>query len=365
MSRTVFIVGAGASAEAGAPVMADFLDRADALRRSGAPVLSRDEQASFDLVFKGIGALRAAHSKAALDVDNLESVFGAFEMARLVGRLAPLTAEEVAELNPAMRKVIVTTLERSLTLPVRERRVRPPDPYEQFGRLVGKISDSRSLLEPICFITFNYDLSLDYMLHYHNTGVDYCFESEPKSGVPLMKLHGSVNWGRCAECKQIAPWTLGAFFRKFSYERLPWDESLRTVTLDVGRHLAHYEHCKGKPCDPHPVIVPPTWNKAEYQQVSNVWRHAARHLAEAENVIVIGYSLPESDQFFRYLFALGTIGDGRPQRFWLIDPDPRGNVAGRFQELLGPSFKARFQSIRHPFSAALSVLYDQLPLPRD
>jgi len=107
VSRTVFIIGAGASAEAGAPLMNDFLDRAENLRRSRDSRFSAEEQKSFDLVFKAINALRAAHSKAELDTENLESVFGAFEMARLSGRLGSLTREEVVELNPSMRRLIV------------------------------------------------------------------------------------------------------------------------------------------------------------------------------------------------------------------------------------------------------------------
>jgi hypothetical protein len=34
--------------------------------------------------------------------------------------------------------------------------------------------------------------------------------------------------------------------------------------------------------------------------LSSVWRAAATHLAEAENVFIIGYSLPDTDEFFRY-----------------------------------------------------------------
>jgi hypothetical protein len=38
-----------------------------------------------------------------------------------------------------------------------------------------------------------------------------------------------------------------------------------------------------------------------------VWRTAAQHLSEAEHIFIIGYSLPETDQFFRYLYGLGTV----------------------------------------------------------
>ena len=32
-------------------------------------------------------------------------------------------------------------------------------------------------------------------------------------------------------------------------------------------------------------------------------------------------SLPASDHFFRYLYALGTVGDLRLKRVWVFDPD--------------------------------------------
>jgi NAD-dependent SIR2 family protein deacetylase len=359
MSRTVFILGAGASVDSGAPTMAGFIDKADALRR-GPPGLAKEDQQSFDLVFRGINALRAAHSKATLDIDNIESVFGAFEMARLAGRLAPLNGDEVAALNPAMRRLIVTTLGRSIRLPVRGRQVDPAVPYSDFGSLVARIQ--RSNLGPVSFITFNYDLNLDYMLHFKLGGADYCFDDAPGPGVPLMKLHGSVNWFRC-KCGTIAPWGLQAFLKSFNWDRALLTDKVEWVDgLDLAPHVKHFEHCAGQPCEPDPIIVPPTWNKSEYHQVANVWKHAAHHLSDAENIIVIGYSLPESDQFFRFLFALGTIGDGRPQRFWIIDPDPGGAVETRFRALLGQAFESRFTPYKHPFVDGVRVLNSVLRL---
>jgi hypothetical protein len=85
MSETVFIMGAGASKAAGAPLMNDFLDVADALRKK-----ARD--ADFDLVFRGRDALQLVLPKATMDLLNLESVFAAFEMAKTFVPLgSPLT----------------------------------------------------------------------------------------------------------------------------------------------------------------------------------------------------------------------------------------------------------------------------------
>ena len=46
-----------------------------------------------------------------------------------------------------------------------------------------------------------------------------------------------------------------------------------------------------------------------------------------------GYSLPEADMFFRYLYAVGTIGEASLRRVWVFNPD--AGVKPRFSALLG------------------------------
>ncbi len=114
-----------------------------------------------------------------------------------------------------------------------------------------------------------------------------------------------------------------------------------------------------------PVIVPPTWNKTQhYHQISPVWRRAAQHLSEAEVIVVFGYSLPETDQFFRYLYAWGTVGDAILKCFLVVDPDPSGQVVSRFQSLLGPGAKNRFIHIKKKFGEALYEVFSRRELQR-
>ncbi len=79
MAKTVFILGAGASRHAGAPLMNEFLERAWGLPATSN--LGAEAPRHFALVRKGINALQLAHSKGDLDIWNLEAVFDAFEMA--------------------------------------------------------------------------------------------------------------------------------------------------------------------------------------------------------------------------------------------------------------------------------------------
>lgn len=209
-------------------------------------------------------------------------------------------------------------------------------------------------LGPISFITLNYDIATDFMLHYYNFGTDYCFGAPQAGHMPLMKLHGSVNWARCSVCGQVIPWHLPDFFRTHDFlVSQMLQQAAESRRFPFGTKLAEFRHCD-QPCVPDAVIVPPTWNKAQYQEVASVWEHAAYHLSEAENIFVIGYSLPRTDQFFRYLYAVGSIGDARIKRFWVIDPAE--SVGERFHELLGPTARGRFRHLRATFGQAVEEL---------
>jgi hypothetical protein len=84
MANNVFILGAGASFEAGAPLMGNFLDRAEDLRRMGEV---DDYAPEFDKVFSLIDALQALYAKSDIDLNNIEAIFGILEMASTVNRL--------------------------------------------------------------------------------------------------------------------------------------------------------------------------------------------------------------------------------------------------------------------------------------
>jgi len=125
--------------------------------------------------------------------------------------------------------------------------------------------------------------------------------------------------------------------------------------LRHGSNLRTFKY-KGEPLDALPYIVPPTWNKAIHPQMERLWSKAAEVLSEAENVVVIGFSLPDSDKFFRYLFALGVMSPTKIRRVRVVDKDP--NVAPRFQRLMGKVSGASFQPIHVDFTSSFSFLRD-------
>ena len=157
-------------------------------------------------------------------------------------------------------------------------------------------------------------------------------DSPHSDGVWLLKLHGSTSWGILKDDpKKIVPLNLGSILnnmRPTVGQHLTWPTS---------QFLRKREELTGEP-----VIVPPTWNKADsHRGLEKVWSRAARELSEAENIFVIGYSMPETDSFFRHLYALGTVGKAMLRRFWVFNPD--SSLEARFRSLLGPAAEDRFQ----------------------
>jgi hypothetical protein len=323
--------------------MFEFLDFAYRLIRSHPSAISRKD---FDLVFTLINErLPELHAKSVVDLDNIESVFGLIEMGRLIGKLPRTSSDEIEAASRAMRRVLAQTVEHYCQFPFDGQQIVPAPEYDVLAHLAAKDETGR-MRGDFAFVTFNYDIALDFALHWR--GVDYSYGlEEPASGqVPLLKLHGSLNWGGCSACGVVRPYLLDRWFRERSFNR--GQKGKRSLPLS--RCLEELgPHCEGSESPAEPAIVPPSWNKTQYHNLfSRVWRRAAEELSEAEEIVVAGYSMPDTDQFFRDLLALGLVGSSRLQSFTVVNPDQR--VSERFHELLGPATKTRYRNVSSTFA---------------
>jgi len=354
MAKTVFILGAGASAKAGVPLMNNFLDKARTLWKEGK--INKEDEEHFKNVFRGISSLQRIHSKSQLDINNLESVFATFEMANRLNKMPGFEKEEIPALVKSMRTLIVVTIEKSLKFPVSNGNLKVPEPYEQFASLLKKLKSKAIPSQEISILTFNYDLATDHALQSHNLGCDYCLPNSMKSEadrIKLLKLHGSLNWGITQEHENIRPWELKEFLSTKNYL-----SHNKYGLLTPGSEFKSYKNDNlDLEYKDEPVIIPPTWNKSSFHSdLEKVWTEAASQLEQAENLFVIGFSLPETDIFFRHLYALGTVGDVPFNKFWVFDPDENGIVKERYKNLLGPGAKSRFKFYNEKFEEAVSII---------
>jgi hypothetical protein len=355
MANVVVILGAGCSKTCGAPLMADFLDVARDLWLSSRV---KDREGEFRRVFEAISQLQIVHSKSALDLVNIESVFSAIDMAKTVNRFPGYTSpQEIEDLLVSMRWVIVRTLEESMTWKHEGDRplVSRTEDYERLWEAINYIQVARKPAMSVAVITFNYDLALDIAAEAASSRPFwYGLEPKPVNATPLLKLHGSLNWAIDKSTNRIQVWSPREFeARGMSVYRAVGPGQ---YVAQVGSQLQEWFRRSGAEVDATPALVPPTWNKGVvHQDLARVWQAAAHELSEAEYIYVMGYSLPETDMFFRYLYALGTAGGAPLRRFCLMDPKAEP-VAERFERLMGAGARARFAPVNTNFRGGTKQL---------
>lgn len=316
MSTVVFILGAGASAQGGCPVMSNFIEVAHRLSSDG------DDEAftaHFWNVRRVQQLLQRSAAKSVIDINNIESVFSAVEMAIAIGSLGDAGLEWLLSARRSLLTVIARTLEKTQSYLIRPH-IDPsvgvlnsgPDGYRELATLSKSLIDRK---HRVGFITFNYDCGLETALQSSGVSYSYCLEGESADNavVPVCKLHGSLSWsatgtGRETRIQFVEPTRFLAKFRNSSEpirSYLPLSSELRVIAPDS---------------DGLPFIVPPTDGKAEARKLmAPVWRTAGQILREAESVVICGYSLPESDLFFRTFFALCMSSDTILRRLWVFD----------------------------------------------
>ena len=182
-------------------------------------------------------------------------------------------------------------------------------------------ADKAKKHDPVSVISLNWDILLDnsldsaLMMHDVNSDigeftdyapfgvVDYCCyvsslnrgDRRIRSGlwslgakgynVKLLKIHGSLNWLQCTNCQRL--------FTSFGSKLLN----------EIGQSCRH--------CSAHEMggflkatLVMPTFLKDFSNfQLKLVWQNTAVELMEASKLVFIGYSLPESDFEFRQLLS--------------------------------------------------------------
>ena len=317
--------------------MSDFMDKAHVLLHSGK--VSPEDAKLMELVFRARSELDPLFAKAKIEVENIESLYAAFEMAKLIGRLGRLSPEEVDKLEPAIRRLIFVTIDHCIQFPpTPQGYIDSPHPHKEFAKeIVLKLVEKQR--NSVAIMTFNYDLCLEIAIARAGLRYDYCLNGQcPDGHIPLLKLHGSLNWlGSVGSDKPVIH-SIDSFLKLHNAIQSPSPGSMNLV-----EHLPTWAKELKIEGPPDPIIVPPTRSKLQHhRQLAGVWREAARHLSEAENIVVIGYSLPETDPFFRELYALGTAGASTIKRFLVYDPDTKG-LESRFRALIGPRVEPRFQ----------------------
>jgi hypothetical protein len=357
--HNVYILGAGFSVEAGFPVIKDFMNR---MRDAAAWLEGQNDRIEELRAIERVLEFRLRASSAAyripLNVENVEELFS----------LAATGGDN--ELAKAMPLAIAATLDYARsTTPVSENQwfglgaVRDPgaDKPANWGPVAENIGAGLANEQPkrhwsscppydfylglMCgyfnkgltdrrdtIITFNYELTIEDALTH--LGIDFSYgvaghrlmknssgsyEAAPLSQArtQLLKLHGSVNW--------CSPAIRGKKFTEDSQEESRktkvshFLEELTRTTREISTFNSYTELLK-HPENPQPYLVPPTWSKSLTVPLTSVWDTAVKELSTATRIIILGYSIPPTDQHFRYLLAAGLRDNISLRKVYFVNP---------------------------------------------
>jgi hypothetical protein len=367
MAENVFILGAGASVHAGIPVMADFFDVAYDLYDEG--MLEQEDKKYFENVIEAKRSLQRILANVDIDLNNIETIFSLVEMGRLINKFPGCkNIEEIKELNTSFKKFIIRTLEKSTNFIYKEDKgICPPEIYWYFiDKIISDLENKKPASS--CIITFNYDIALDYALEKRFDSINYCLNNKgerkniDENNYKLFKLHGSINWALSKKNNEVNIYpisirdfitnentmvSVGQILRNPNASK----DSLKEIKIEIGSKINKlgWIH-KPEPIEDTPLIIPPTWTKTEYQRLlSTVWMHAAKEISRAKNIFIIGYSYPETDEFFKYLLGLGMIDIVRLKGFWVFNPDKK--VLDRFEKLMKKALREKFQAFPQKFES--------------
>jgi hypothetical protein len=355
--RNVYILGAGFSADARLPMMLTFLGAA----RNAAVWLREERRRREARAVDRLLAFREEATRATfrsrINIDNVEELFS----------LASATGDRRLEHDLTLG--IAAVIDHAAS--VEDRLccfIHPPpgwdvpsswgqSPFSQGGRhsrlasvydhylavLAGIGPDGESRHEDVV-ITFNYDLLLEEALRTLRIPFNYGFRRSAldfrpsaawisrqyrRTGLTLLKLHGSMNWA--------GPLESAAFADIPPRETIP---GLSRVALYPGQLSVYGSYSELQGDSSRPMLVPPTWRKTFGSLLAPVWEYALRALATATRIVVVGYSAPATDQHFHYLLAAGLMHNDALESVWFVKPSPgdpelRGRVQAMFHR--GPA----------------------------
>lgn len=169
----------------------------------------------------------------------------------------------------------------------------------------------------ISVITLNWDVLVEHYVglitnNFKNLMIDYCFyDHNLYTNIPslaikhrgiynlkLLKLHGSTNWLKCSSCQRIyTDYNIEFSLLSSQYSK---DYICKYCKDNNRRYMIMSE------------LITPTFIKdLNSLQLKGIWHNAELDLSSANEIIFIGYSLPDADFELRYLLKKNIREDAK------------------------------------------------------
>lgn len=314
--KTVYILGAGFSVEAGAPTQIKLLSEAFRLHR--------EDEDAYDLdrfnIFKDFLIIQLGFSEDEIHNVDIEDIFTPLD--RCLSENSQFRGVKLTKIMD-VREAVFHVIGRTIQL-ILDNTEKSNQYIERFAMHLTKKASVRKdrnyrACDPVSVLSTNWDILLDNAIYKtiinydQNAVVDYCcyissrdeHDESIKPGleklgeggfnVKLLKLHGSLNWLQCSRCMRL----YSRFFQKDGVLNYGHQESCRHCDKNFpeerGNHLLVSN-----------LIMPTYIKDLSNPQYKIIWQNAGLEISEADELIFIGYSLPSADFEMRQLLSRMT-----------------------------------------------------------
>jgi len=322
MAKTVFVLGAGFSKDAGFPLQSGILSLITDSEFVGLSDISSEPKPDSPTtrflrerkeLIEFLG--RVFHPQE----QRLEDIFTLLDQS--ISTRATFAGYKLTDLirlrDAWVRSILFCLHKRS-----EEHLAKPASMYVRFAEwLIGERVTAGLEGDPISVVSLNWDSLLEDSLYrvihrlraLRRVDVDYCVYTTPLDPNPaicphtpspkqrasgifnlkLLKLHGSATWLRCPNSGLVYTglgMTTPASQLYVVERRSPFMERYRSGPGAVVTSILE------------PYIITPTYSKVfDLPHIQTTWQNAFVELREAHKVIFVGYSLPDADYHLRTL----------------------------------------------------------------
>lgn len=285
MKKVVYFIGAGFSVPAGLPVISNFLFKA-----RDQYFTSPDRYAHFNPVFTYIDGLSRAKNFTNVDLFNVEEVFSIADTHELLGN------ERRKDLERFIKDVIL------FHTPEFQKSDEDFDLKKgSFDILLGKNAQIRKYVR------------------FFATLLDISFEGESKAVYSYDDIR-AIRGNSGNEYKVVS----------LNYDNIV-ENSIKFINSSfMGNFEISLAKLHGGVDE---TIIPPTWNKRIDNGLDTHWRNAALWLSEANEIRILGYSLPQTDMYIKHLFSTSLLESKNLQKIDVICLDGDGYVETRYKEM--------------------------------
>lgn len=307
--KTVYILGAGASAAEGAPVVRNFL------RVAYRYFKEENYDADLEIVWEYLEHFYGYSTKicSGEDLDRypgIDEIFNIVDWYLLHNQAFSrrFSRPRLYDLKTALVKLISMTLDRSL----------PPHQGIHHSFVSGVIEKEDELP---AFISMNYDIVLDKAIRAAGYGLEYGFYGkhgdhfESREKIPLYKLHGSLNWSLCPLCGEISEHE-----EKVAHLLFKENNVITCLNCRVENSQA--------------VIIAPTLYKSyKISRLQNIWDSAGGAISHSDRLIIIGYSLAPADTSIIATIKRALNTGDKDREIVVINPNKR--ACQRYSQIFG------------------------------